>query len=451
MRIRTQFAFMVVGVTVIPVLLLALGWVFMTLNQSTDPIPAYEQLPQGSEGLTDAASWAKIRELLSHRPAHTQTFVFDDSFRLIFSSAPIPEVPPGSSLAPESALTRLRAAHQDQDIFMFKMADTRLWMFMVRESSKSFQNPLSNLLILAGIILLGILVSAVVFSIILGGNLTRSIVVLEKAVRKVADGDLDFRVDEVKGSNEIRNLGRSFDELRLSLREENARKSRFVMGLSHDLKTPLALIKGYTELLRDGPVPDRHAQENHLELILDKVDQLDTMIEDLIEYSKVNTGEWQQIWTDVPMKDFLEEYGPTAAQDAKLLGRTFETLIDLPAGLTVACDPRSIRRCLENMASNALRYTREGGRVGITAAMVGGAVELVVWDNGPGIAAQDLPHIFELFYRGSHSRRESGMGIGLTVVKTPPPPHGWSIRAESQEGTRFIITIPVAANAGSAS
>jgi len=442
MKIRTQFATMVVGITLIPLLLLAVGWAFFTLNQSQEGLPAYEELPTNSESLTDPTSWNKIREILTHRPNHAKAFVFDDSFRLIFSSVSVPDLVPGQILPAERGLAKLKEAGNSQDIVMFQLAGTKAWIVMVQDSKDAHPDPFQGFLLFSGTVLLGILLVAILFSIIMGRNLTRSIVLLEKAVRQVAEGDLDSRV-EVRGSHEIRDLGRSFDQLRQSLREESVRKSRFVMGLSHDLKTPLALIKGYVELLKDGPVNTAEARSSHFNLILDKVDQLDGMIEDLIDYSKVNMGEWQETWTEVPVRAFLEEYGSAAALDAKLLGRGFETSIEVPADLKVPCDARSLQRCLENILGNALRYTREGDRVGISAKLVQGVVEITLWDQGPGISPQDLPHVFELFYRGSHSRRESGMGIGLSVVKTIIDSHGWAIRAESQHGTRFIITIPL--------
>jgi len=357
-------------------------------------------------------------------------------------------MPPGKAMSQERALANLKMAGRSQDIFLFQPAETKLWIVLVmdRKEAEAHPAPEQTILIVVGTVLLGILVFAILFSITMGGNLTRSIVLLEKSVRRVAEGDLDSRVDGVKGSNEIRDLGRSFDQLRQSLREENVRKSRFVMGVSHDLKTPLALIKGYVELLKDGPVNTAQARMAHFGLILDKVDQLDSMIEDLIDYSKVNTGEWQETWTDLPLRGFLEEYSPAVVLDASLLGRRFESRIDLPDDLTIRCDPRSIRRCLENIAGNALRYTKEGDLVGLTARRTSAGVELILWDEGPGILPEDLPHIFELFYRGSHSRRESGMGIGLSVVRTIIDSHGWSIRAESGRRTSFIITIPTLQN-----
>jgi signal transduction histidine kinase len=279
------------------------------------------------------------------------------------------------------------------------------------------------------------------FSIVMGGNLTRSIVLLEKAVRRLAEGDLESQVD-IRGSDEIRALGRSFDQLRQSLKEESARQSRFVMGVSHDLKSPLALVKGYVELLRDGPVPPE-ARQAHFDLILDKTDQLDDMIDHLIDYGKVNTGDWQQTWTDVPLKAFLAEFAEGLTPDAILLRRTLTTNLSLPDDLTVACDRMSVRRCLENLVHNALRYTPEGSTVSIEAQRVPGAVEVTVRDNGPGVAPRDLPHLFEQFYRGTVSRREPGMGLGLSIVKTILDSHGWAIRAESGPGARFIITIPI--------
>ena len=143
-----------------------------------------------------------------------------------------------------------------------------------------------------------------------------------------------------------------------------------------------------------------------------------------------------------PLKAFLEAFVQEMEPDARLLGKSFGSEISLPGGLTVTCDPRSVRRCLENLVNNALRYTPEGGRVGLSAKEIPGALEISVWDDGPGIDPQDIPHLFELFYRGTHSRREPGMGMGLSIVKTILDSHGWTIRAESNQGARFVIRIP---------
>jgi len=440
MRIRTQFLCMVVGITLIPFLLLGLGWTLFALNQNQESIPAYDQLPTKSLGLTNQAHWDKIRNLMAHRPGHSQAFAFDDAFQLIYSSVPFPGALASQALTSEKVLSALKSVDHSQDVFLLQPAGTQIWIAFVLDSRQA--NPWEGLVLFLGIVLSTVLLFVILFSIGMARNLTRSIIVLEKSVARLADGDLESRVDSVRGSNEIQALGRSFEQLRQSLHEEHARQSRFVMGVSHDLKSPMALIKGYVELLRDGPAVGLAARESSFDLILDKVDQLDGMIDHLIDFGKVNTGEWQQTWTEVPLQSFLEEFAQEVTPDARLLGRTMVTAIAVPEGLTVACDRRSVRRCLENLVNNALRYSEPGGTVGIGARTTLGAIEVFVWDDGAGISAEDLPHLFELFYRGTRSRREPGMGLGLAVVKTILESHGWSVKAESVSGARFTITIP---------
>jgi signal transduction histidine kinase len=108
-------------------------------------------------------------------------------------------------------------------------------------------------------------------------------------------------------------------------------------------------------------------------------------------------------------------------------------------------DERLAQRALENIVNNAIRYTPDGSRISLNAALVDKAVRLTVSDNGPGIDAADLPHIFEMFYRGSSSRREQGMGLGLAVAKWVADCHGWSITATPEEGQGvcFAITMPL--------
>ncbi len=302
---------------------------------------------------------------------------------------------------------------------------------------------IQNVLVWSGAGVALLLIVVISFSIVMARSSTVALVRLVKAVGRVAGGDLDTAVDPVGGNNETRSLGMAVEQMRQSLREENARQSRFVMGVSHDLKTPIALIKGYVELLRDEPGESAASREAHFSLILDKVDQLDAMIDHLIDYGRINTGEWQQTWTEVPVAEFLNSIVTEMTPDARLLGRAIEADIGLPGTLAVRCDRRSVRRCIDNLLNNALRYTPAGGTVGLSARAEPDSLAITVWDNGPGISDADLPHVFELFYRGSASRREQGMGMGLSIVKTIVESHGWSIRAETSGGARFTLTIPL--------
>jgi signal transduction histidine kinase len=274
-------------------------------------------------------------------------------------------------------------------------------------------------------------------------SITKSVMVLEDATRRIAAGDLDLNVD-VRGSNEITSLTASLNRMRDALKEEDRRRSRFIMGVTHDLKTPLAIIQSYAELLDDGMAGDPASQKNAADIILVKVDQLETMINHLIEFVKMDTGEWKSQLLDVDIAVFLQNFARRFILDAGALHYEMTANITIPENTFVSLDERLFVRALENLVGNAIRHTPAGSHITLGAVQDENSIRVTISDNGPGISEKDLPHIFETFYRGSASRREEGMGIGLSVVKWVIDSHGWTIDAASNSaGTRFTITIPV--------
>jgi signal transduction histidine kinase len=238
--------------------------------------------------------------------------------------------------------------------------------------------------------------------------------------------------------------------MRNALKEEEQRRYRFIMGVTHDLKTPLALIKGYTEAIEDGITEDPVTHTSATGIISAKADQLEGMINDLLEYVQMDSGEWRSQLQKVNITTFLQNTAKMFLPDIELLHHEFRSEIMLPDNLFISMDERLILRALENLVNNAIRYTPDGSIISLTASLIdraASALHLTVSDNGPGINETDLPHIFEMFYRGTSSRREQGMGMGLAVVKWVVDSHGWSISVHSEpkgkKGTRFSITIPI--------
>jgi signal transduction histidine kinase len=227
------------------------------------------------------------------------------------------------------------------------------------------------------------------------------------------------------------------------------------MGVSHDLRTPLALIKGYTEAIADGVADSPEMRKKSLEIVGNKIETLQDMIDDLINYVKLDSGEWRNTLEPCPLRQALRNYVDDLCADGNLLGRAVEARIDIPEALCVPLDERLFIRLLENLCGNALRYTADGGVVRLEADFIpsksaseesfAGEVTLVVSDNGCGIPEEDIPYIFDPFYRGSNSRREDGKGLGLAVVKNIVDAYGWKINVTSRqnEGSKFTITINV--------
>jgi signal transduction histidine kinase len=284
-------------------------------------------------------------------------------------------------------------------------------------------------------------------SFFIARSITKSVMVLEDATRRIAAGDLDLKVD-VRGSNEITSLTASLNRMRETIKEEDRRRARFIMGVTHDLKTPLSIIQSYAELIDDGMASDPASQKTASEIILAKVDQLETMINHLIEFVKMDTGEWQSQLSNVDITDFLKTFARRFILDVEALHHKMTANITIPENTFVLLDETLVVRALENLVGNAIRHTPNGSLITLDAARVNAddenSIHVTISDNGPGIPEKDLPHIFETFYRGSASRREEGIGIGLSVVKWVIDSHGWRIGAASEygKGTCFRVTIP---------
>jgi len=246
----------------------------------------------------------------------------------------------------------------------------------------------------------------------------------------------------------VRTLTRSVRGLKDNIRrtaERELGRSRFIMGISHDLKTPLALIRGYAEAIEDGVAEDTVSRSGATEIIIEKTDQLEGMINDLINFVRMETGEWREQLRETNITVFLKNFIKTLSVDIGLLRHEFISDINLPDNLPVPMDEKLAQRALENLINNAVRHTPDGSLIRFAAALNKNAVELTIGDNGPGIDKEALSHIFEMFYRGIPSRREQDMGLGLAVVKWVVEYHGWSISASSEkdQGASFTITIPI--------
>jgi signal transduction histidine kinase len=291
------------------------------------------------------------------------------------------------------------------------------------------------------LLLLGL--AAIISSLMLSST-NKTIRNLEEATKKIAAGNLDFSLN-VEGEDELASLTRSFDQMRKSLKEELARRSRFLMAVSHDLKTPLTSIEGYIEAITDGFAEDPEMLKRYVNIIADKSKVLESRILELIDFVKMETGEWQLKQENIGLKELLLELAQVYRDDALVLNRNFSYSIELSETLQIAGDRNLISRALENLFGNAVRYTREHDRIFLRAFEDDREVTIQVEDNGPGIDEKELNLIFDPFYRGTKSRREQGFGLGLSIVRSIVQAHNWHIEVHSKpaRGTLFSIHVPL--------
>jgi signal transduction histidine kinase len=292
---------------------------------------------------------------------------------------------------------------------------------------------------------------AMILGYILSSTVTERILSLQSAAEKLARGDLQTRVP-VTGRDELSALAVAFNQMAEQLQDADQKQRELEMlrrdlvaWASHDLQTPLTSMRAILEALSDGVVDEPEMVKRYLQTAQRDVMSLSALMDDLFQMSQLDTGGFplnraQSSLSDL-VSDTLESFSELAYRESiKLEGRVEENVDP------VFMDTQAIGRVFNNLISNALRHTAVGGEIRVHAWRSGNGVEVSVRDNGEGIQPQDVPHIFERFYRGEKSRNRGtgGAGLGLAIAQGIVRAHGGDIRVESQvgKGTQFTFNIP---------
>jgi two-component system phosphate regulon sensor histidine kinase PhoR len=218
----------------------------------------------------------------------------------------------------------------------------------------------------------------------------------------------------------------------------------FVANVSHELKTPLTSIKGFVETLLEGALEDKENSVNFLKIINTHVDRLNTLINDLLDLSQMESKEIVLKKEKFNLAQLVNEIISGFRSQAEM--KVIEMRFDLPLELDIVVDKSKIEQVLTNLINNAIKYNKEKGFVRIYAQQLPGKIKVVVEDSGSGIPSKDLPRIFERFYRvdKARSRELGGTGLGLSIVKHIIELHGGSVGVESTEGigSKFWFILP---------
>jgi signal transduction histidine kinase len=260
---------------------------------------------------------------------------------------------------------------------------------------------------------------------------------LLKAADRVGQGDYSVRVQE-KGPREVRSLARAFNTMASRLHITDEQRRNLLADVTHELRTPLTVMQGNLEGMLDGVYP---ADETNLRSVLEEMNNLSRLVEDLRTLALAESGALQLKKEPTDLAMLVRDTGMAfqAQMDKAGVSLTVETADDLP---WLDLDPGRLRQVLSNLLANALRYTLAGGTVSIRYRQADGQARLEVQDTGPGIPADELPHVFERFYKSADS---GGMGLGLAIARHLVEAHGGTITAGSAPGTgtTMRITLPL--------
>ncbi len=220
---------------------------------------------------------------------------------------------------------------------------------------------------------------------------------------------------------------------------ENMRRE-FIASISHDLRTPLTTINGFIQGILDGLIKPEETPR-YLGIIRQETIRLMNLTGDILESAKLQSGGIKLCRKYFPLRDFLESFLESAG--IKYNNKNIQIVVDCPQSLEIYADEERLKQILDNIISNALKFTGDNGQIIIRAAETPAETLIQIKDNGQGIAPEDLPFIFDKFYRGDKSRHEStgGTGLGLNIVKNLLKLHGGKIEAFSELGKGTTMTV----------
>ena len=277
------------------------------------------------------------------------------------------------------------------------------------------------------------------------------LVKLRKATQNIKDGNLDFVLD-VEGTDEFAELCRDFEEMRRRLKESAEEKlvldkenKELISNISHDLKTPITAVKGYVEGIMDGVADTPEKMDRYVRTIYNKTVEMDHLINELTFYSKIDTNRIPYTFSKLNVEDYFSDCAEEVGLELETRGIQLCYANYVDSDVQVIADGGQIRRVIHNIISNAIKYMDKGkgmkGIIQIRVKDVGDFVQVEIEDNGKGIAAKDLPYIFDRFYRTDVSRNSAkgGSGIGLSIVRKILEDHGGKVWATSREDIGTIM------------
>lgn len=288
--------------------------------------------------------------------------------------------------------------------------------------------------------ILGILLS-VIIATIMSHWFMSPLLKLSAATKEIAKGNYDVKV-EIANKDEFGQLAKDFNQMTEEIQHSHELQRDLIANISHDLRTPLTIIKGYAESIKDITGDNKEIRDQQLTTIIEETDRLSNMVGSVMEYTKLSQSTYKLniVQFDIAdmCQDIVEMYNYKAVKDGKSISYAG------PQQIYVFADAALIERVIHNFVSNALVHTPPETRVGVAINVTKeGKVKVSVYDSGSGIKQEDIPHLFDKYYRARKDEGRTGSGLGLAIVKSILENHNFEYGVESHEGlgTEFWFII----------
>lgn len=298
-----------------------------------------------------------------------------------------------------------------------------------------------------------VIMTAIILVVWLYRTIIRPLDILKAATNEMKYGNLNYSISG-DPKDEIGQLCQDFEEMRIHLKELIEERLQYeqdskelISNISHDLKTPLTAIKGYAEGIMDGIADTPEKMEKYLKTIYTKANDMSGLVDELSFFSKIDSNIVPYNFTVLDANEYFMDCIEELRLDLEVKNIELELFNELDKGTKISADPEQLKRVINNIVGNSVKYLdKEKGHVRFCLKDVSDKLQVELADNGAGIAAKDLPYIFDRFYRADASRnsRKGGTGLGLAIAKKIIEEHCGEIWAVSDEGigTAIYFTLP---------
>ncbi len=345
------------------------------------------------------------------------------------------------------AITDLDGIYDEEYIICAKPVYTKTGVLAGAIIAGSARNGMNTLLdsMVRSVVMstLWLMLAVLVVVYFISERLIAPIRLMSRASKKFAKGQFDIRVP-VRGNDEIAELSKAFNNMAASLANNEEMRRLFLANVSHDLRTPMTTISGFIDGILDGAIPpEKH--EYYLEIIASEVRRLSRLVSSLLDITKIQAGERKFEMVSFDICEMCRQVLISSEQriDSKNLDVEFMCDDD---NMYAIGDTDAINQIVYNIMDNAIKFSRDGGKYSITVKYDGTKIVTSVYNEGVGISEDDLPYIFDRFYKSDKSRGldKTGVGLGMYIARTIIEAHGENISCESEYGKwcRFTFTLP---------
>ncbi|MCY6371338.1 sensor histidine kinase [Clostridium ganghwense] len=460
------------GITSLVLFILIIIWIFQVgfLNKFYVSERTNNLLKEGNE-IVSIITKSKNPQIVSEETMsrinstissfNAQVIIIDSSNNVLFFNAPHNVPKRNTETIPERLLSKINIEIEKGETFIKK--NTRLndsFYFItvgipikengnmngyfilnsplapIKETTSILKNQLS-------IITLASIIIATFLSLLLAKLFTNPILKITKTSKQIANGDFTARV-KLESKDEIRDLGDTINNMAVQLGQIENFRREFIANTSHELKTPISLIRAYSELIMDVDGEDKQARNEHLQVIIDESKRLNTMVEDILYLSEMEAGYYKPEFKNFSVIDTIN----SVIKKLSFLcsGKNINiNIIAANENTLISGDEAKMYQVFFNLINNAINYSHENGNIIIKVNNINDMVRIEVIDNGKGIPKEDLPYVWDRFYKvdKSHKRNNSSTGLGMAIIKNILEAHkfNYGIESELNKGTMIWIEI----------